>query len=356
MHTYRASILVVLISLISLCNGARGQDTEELILTVTQLAGQNVYLDGGSVKGITEGDTLVTASDDRLLVIAVSRNQSIANFAGTPFPVTRGQLLRVRVLKGAAEVPEEVGEVVEEAEEAVSIMEQPEVGQRAEARRKREGVEVDGRLLLSFSGLLSETRIRSGNVPAVSRTYLTPAVNLNATVKNLPSDMKLHVNIRSDYRYQSYNSVSPDNSFRAYRLSLEKDLPFGVVQFGRFYNRMTRRGGYWDGVSFLVGSRKRGVGGAVGFMPERSNEGFSTQLPRFSVFGQYETPRGKPVIYRGSVAYNEIQPSSSSLLQTHRFASLEQRIDWSLVSLRQDIQVDQDPAVSAVDGVVHAVW
>ena len=104
---------------------------------------------------------------------------------------------------------------------------------------------------------------------------------------------------------------------------------------------MTQRGGYWDGLSFLVGSRKRGIGGSIGFMPDRSNEGFSTQLPRYAVFAHYQTDHHKTIRYRGAIAYNEIQPTTD-LLQ-HRYASLEQRIDVEGLSLRQDVQVDYHP-------------
>ena len=307
----------------------------------------NVYLDGGSDQGIAKGDTLVLNSDAQrsFLVIAAARKQSIVQFAGDAFPVTRGQLLMVRVVKGN-ETTESVPDTdVEEegiAQEQGSIMDQP-VAVRTEPRRprSRSKVEIDGRLILDFSALQSSTRVRSSTVPAASRLYLTPTVNLSTTVRNLPSGMKMHIHLRSDYRYQSRNPIAPNNSFRAYQLSLEKPLPFGTVRFGRFYNRMTQRGGYWDGVSFLYGTRRRGIGGSVGFMPERSNEGFSTQFPRYALFAHYQTDRSKTVSYRGAIAYNEIQPTSD--LMKHQYASLEQRIDVSILSLRQDIQVDYNP-------------
>ena len=153
--------------------------------------------------------------------------------------------------------------------------------------------------------------------------------------------MKVHIHIRTDYRYQTRNPITPNSSLRAYQVSLEKPLPFGSVQFGRFYNRMSQRGGYWDGLSFLLGSKKRGIGGAVGFMPERSNEGFSTQLPRFALFAHYRTDRKKPFSYRGAIAYNEIQPTTD--LWKHQYASLEQRLDVSILALQQDIQADYHP-------------
>ena len=306
-----------------------------------------MYLDGGIDQGIAKGDTLVLNSDTqrRFLVIAASRKQSIVQFAGEAFPVTRGQNISIRIIKGRVEnvpPPDTTAITGEVARDEVSIMTQPSTPTRTERRtRSRSKVEVDGRLILDFAALQSSTRVRSNAVPAASRLYLTPTVNLSATVKNLPSGMKMHLHVRIDYRYQSRNPIGPSNSLRAYQISLEKPLPFGSVRFGRFYNRMTQRGGYWDGLSFLVGSTKRGFGGSVGFMPDRSNEGFSTQLPRYAVFAHYQTDRRKSISYRGAIAYNEIQPTTDLL--NHRYASLEQRVDVSILSLRQDLQVDYNP-------------
>ncbi len=141
---------------------ALGQDAEILQVTVTQLAGDNVYLDAGSQAGIAEGDTLVVQSDAsrRLLVIAASRSQSIAQFAAATFPITRGQQLSVALVKGTAgaDQPQEnvdAEDVADEAvaDEAVSIMEQPAQPRIRERRRASSRVEVDGRLMLSFSTL-----------------------------------------------------------------------------------------------------------------------------------------------------------------------------------------------------------
>ena len=345
------SLLIVIVFLITLFQStattASGQDADRLVLTVTQLAGENVYLDGGSDLGIAKGDTLMLDSDEQktLIVIAVSRKQAIVQFAGGAFPVTRGQQITLRTIKGTEKsepAPEPVTSLEEITETDQSIMNQPSSSGTRTRAKERSKIEVDGRLIFDFSALQSHTKIRSNAVPAASRLYLTPTVNLSASVRNLPSGMNMHFHVRSDYRYQSRNPIAPTNSFRAYQISLEKPLPFGSVRFGRFYNRMTQRGGYWDGISFLYGDQKRGIGGSVGFMPNRSNEGFSTQLPRYAVFAHYQTERRKKTVwYRGAIAYNEIQPTTDFM--QHRFASLEQRVDISILSLRQDIQVDYQP-------------
>lgn len=324
------------------------------IATVTHLAGQNVYLDIGTEQGVADGDTLHVAGEEmrRLLVVTSAQTRSVCVFAGAAFPVTRGQQLPLLILKGktsdvsAADLGAEQGGEFDGEDAKVEGVVQPPVQEgpvRAPVTqaRKRAPVTVDGRLLMRLSLLNSETQIRSSSVPAVSRRYATPSVSLNATVRNLPSGAKLNLHIRTDYRYQSRSPLERQGVFRAYTLSLEKDFGFAEIQAGRFYNRLVQRGGYWDGVSLLAGSRQKGIGAAFGFMPERSNEGFTTQFPRYAVFAHYETPRDAGLRYRGSVAWHEIQPST--LLLTHRFAGLEQQVNWAFVAVDQDLQLDQDP-------------
>ena len=343
-HSYCYTAL--LLFLIALCSAtlASAQETKKLTLTVTQLAGENVYLNGGTDDGIMKGDTLFIQSEptNKLIVFAVSSKQSIVQFAQFPFPVTRGQQLAVGVIKGPSEatpVSDEVGE--EQNREIASIMDQPPPSSPSTVRKKRSKIELEGRLIFDFNALQSSTRTRSSAVPTVSRLFLTPALNLNASIRNLPSGMRMLIHLRSDYRYQSRNVIGPRNTLRAYQFNIEKPLSFGSLRFGRFYDRMMLRGGYWDGFSFLLGNRKKGIGGSVGFMPARSNEGFSTELPRYAVFAHFQTDRDQALFYRGSLAYNTIMPSTNLL--KHQYASLEQRLDYSILSLRQDIQVDFHP-------------
>lgn len=341
---------ITCISLLILMSGIMAgsviaQESSSLVGTVTQLAGQNVYLNVGTDQGIAKGDTLqLVAAGRMLLVLQASRKQCITEVLGASFPVTRGQRLTFDVLKGNGNVAPDEGRSDEpapvEVDEMASIMDTNDQ-QVIARRRKSSKIEVDGRLIINLSFLESQTSIRSNAVAPVSRRYATPSLNLNATIKNLPSDVRLNIHVRSDYRYQSRNPIAPESSFRAYRLNLEKTLPFGEIQAGRFYNRYSQRGGYWDGLSFIAGDRRKGVGGSIGFMPDRANEGFTTQFPRYSLFAHYETPRKNTLRYRASVAYNEIQPSSVFL--AHRYTGIEQRFDLDIFSINQDLQLDQDP-------------
>ena len=227
--------LAIAICLLSVTT-TRAQESDLVILTVTQLAGEHVYLDGGSDQGIAKGDTLVMDSDAQktLLVIAVSRKQAIVQFAQSAFPVTRGQQMALRLVKGAESdtpPPDSLSTPEYIAEVAQSIMNQPSPPRAENRPRAQSKIEVDGRLILDFSALKSNTRVRSNAVAAASRLYLTPTINMSATIRNLPSGMNMHLHVRSDYRYQSRNPIAPTNSFRAYQLSLEKPLPFWYRTF-----------------------------------------------------------------------------------------------------------------------------
>lgn len=318
--------------------------TAPITATVTQLAGQHVYLNVGSEQGVVKGDTLRISTERSLLVISNGRKQSVCAFSGAPFPVTRGMQLVFVVSRSGLPLEEVTSEEPVVAEAVSSIMEEGAPAAPVRQRVKRK-IAVEGRLLLNFAYLQSETSTRSTAAGTISRRYATPSLNLNATVKNLPSDMRLNVHVRTDYRYQSRNPIAPEQLMRTYRLNLEKTFAFGQIQAGRFYNRYTQRGGYWDGLSFMAGTRRKGIGASVGFMPDRSNAGFTTQFPRFALFAHYETPRKKAFTYRVAAAYNEIQPSSVFL--SHRYLGLEQRLQYDVFSLSQDLQVDQDPVSQA---------
>lgn len=337
-------LLVLCISGLFLAHYSNAQDTT-LTATVTHIAGPHVYLNIGTADGITKGDTLHITGErsflGRVIVESAASRQTVVAFADNSFSITRGTKLTVIFSKMPVRAePVQSSEAVEE--DAVSQTNPlPQTARRTPSKRR--DIKIRGRVLLNFSVLNSETKPQAEGLPSTKRTFFTPSINLNTTVSNLPSDVKLRLNIRSDYRYHSGASLSRTNTFRTYQLSLEKRLPFGHLQLGRFYDRLVAAGGYWDGLSFLYGSRKKGVGVSLGFMPDRSNEGFSTQFPRFSGFAHYETSRQRSSArYRIAASYHEVQPNNQ--YQNHSYAGLEQELDLGPLSLSQDVQLDRDPA------------
>ncbi|MEZ4699292.1 MAG: hypothetical protein R2834_03095 [Rhodothermales bacterium] len=320
------------------------QDTT-LTATITHIAGDNAYINVGRADGVQPADTLQILAAGRMLgrmvVISTSSRQSILGFVSQSFPLTRGMKIDVTFTRSAqpgegapAEAPPPVAEATPQP--VTRTIKKP-----TPPRRDSRRVRVDGRIMLSMSMLSSETQSLNTDLAPVSRQFATPSINVNATVRNLPSNARIQANVRSEYRSSSSSSLVPERSVRAYQLNLQKSLSFGEMQFGRFYNNFTPHGGYWDGGSFLLGSRKAGVGVTVGFMPERSNEGFTTDFPRISGFAQYRTPSGKPFTYRVAASYHEVHPTA--LYLDHKFGEFTQEFDWKKLSVDQDIQIDQDP-------------
>jgi hypothetical protein len=320
---------------------AFGQDTT-LTATVVQVAGENVYLNIGRADGVLPRDTLGIGAAGRTLgrmvAISTSSRQSILAFASTPFPLTRGMTVDVAFRKRTPpRTPPAPAETPEPTRPPTVLA----ARKSSPARPAGQRVRVDGRITLALSMLHSETQSLSAELEPVGRRFATPSLNLNATVRNLPSNTRLHANIRTEYRSQTTPTLLPQKSVRTYQLSLQKTLSFGEMQFGRFYNGFTAHGGYWDGASLLLGSRRAGAGVTVGFMPEQANEGFTTEFPRVSGFLHFRTPAKQHVAYRVSASYHEVHPTA--LYLDHRFGEFMQQLDWRALSIDQDIQIDQDP-------------
>ena len=338
--------LILLLTILQPYAAAMAQDTT-VTVTVTHIAGDNVYIDAGASSGISVRDTLNVLEANRavgkMLVVNTASNQSVLAFAGRTFPVTRGKRMIIAFRKRDLSVGE-VNTVTAVPQEAPAerIFERPASAKSSSAGRVR----LTGRLLVSLSILDSETLPQIEGAQSISRTFITPAINLNTTISNLPSNARIRVHIRSDYRHSSLSSLSPSYSFRTYQLSIEKTFDVGTVQFGRFYDRSTSMGGYWDGLSFMLGSRKKGLGAAFGFMPDRSNEGFTTLFPRFSGFARIERGSSKTVRYRASAAYHEIRPDVTTNYMQHRYAGFDHDLTWGPIFFNQDIQFDRDPTTN----------
>lgn len=315
---------------------------------VTYLAGQNVYLDAGRDAGIMPDDTLAVYRDSaligRLVVVSSIADRSVVTFAGEAFPVTLGTTLQLRPsalpLPGEPEPESDPVDPVLEIIEAEPVY--PHQGTpESVTERPRTKTRVAGRVMLSMNALQSTTQWQVNGGGEAQRIFLTPSLNVHLTVSDLPQNLRLRTRLRGDYRYSSGRPIDPAFSLRAYEILLEKDFSDFSMQAGRFSNRYATGDGYWDGVLVHVGDRKMGIGTAVGFMPDRSNEGFSAEMPRYGGFAHAEVGDRSSVSYEAEVAYNEIRPTNNLL--NHRFASLSHRLYWQGITLRNDVQLDRDP-------------
>jgi hypothetical protein len=113
------------------------------------------------------------------------------------------------------------------------------------------------------------------------------------------------------------------------------------MRLGRFYNPFEELSGYWDGALLRLGRESLGAGVAVGYEPERANEGFSSDRPKLAGFVDFET-RKEQLTYSGSVSVLGIRPSDG--LPDRTALGLSQRLRLGGVWLHHRLQVDRDPA------------
>ncbi len=328
------------------------QDTV-ITVRVTYVAGQNVYLDVGRDQGVMPGDTLRLYREGALVgemtVVSSIADRSVTTFAGEPFPVTRGGTFQLRATVLPPEesaVPDPENPVEPQPEPEVLVEQQPEPDGAAPSRerarvRRRAGPKVSGRVMLSLNALQSQTSWAGVASGSVKRTFLTPSMNLQLNVRDLPSGMRFRTRLRTDYRYTTSRSIEPTLSVRAYEVLVEKDFDQFAVQAGRFSNRYASYGGYWDGLLVHYGNRRSGVGTALGFMPDRSNEGFTSEMPRYGGFAHFEVGDRSGLRYGANLSFNEIRPTNDLL--NHRFAGLSHDLRWQTLALRNDVQLDRDP-------------
>jgi len=323
------SLLTGAVLFLALGNSAQAQEQAMAVL-VEHIAGSNLYLDIGTDKGLTADDTLLVYADDdgtylgALVVLSATHERAVVTFAGAPFPVTRGKVLR------AVFTP------------AVRFHEEPAASAAAANQRRTptEGMRVSGRLTLDVNTL--QTTSGGGQVgqEPIDRYFTTPTARLRATVAHLPGDLMFRTNLRVSRRYSSAGQVQPTESYRVYEASLEKTFRVIPVQLqlGRFYNRYETYSGYWDGLLMRMGPEVFGIGGAAGFQPERSNELFSTDVEKYTGFLNLRL-RGGPASYSTDVSIHHLRPRSGQPNRT--FGGWSQRLQVGRFHLSNSIQVDR---------------
>ncbi len=309
---------------------------------VEQIAGSDIYLGAGTDAGVMPGSILVVLGREgdgeagRLRVIEATTKRSITTFAGSPFPVTRGSTLRLRV-EASADGPPPPAPVT--AGVAAAAAPAP----RTTARSVRStGPRVSGSLGLSFDARETMTSWDEYDLEEVERRFSTPTLALRFAAAELPGGIDFRTNLRASYRSSTDDIVQPDDFLRVYSLELRKD--FGSVQasLGRIYNPYEPMSGYFDGAYLHVGGREGfGVGAAAGLRPNRENGGIRDSIPRYSVFANY-SDRAGPLRYDAALSFTQEMPRAD-LLSNHSYAGLTQTLRVGAVRLRHSMAVDRDP-------------
>jgi hypothetical protein len=125
-------------------------------------------------------------------------------------------------------------------------------------------------------------------------------------------------------------------------LNIEKSfekLPLTITA-GRFYNPYEIFSGFWDGMMLRVGSRDHGIGLIAGFEPVRSNEGFQTDLPKYSAYTYREFETG---IFKSTTELDVTTVIPTVNLENHIYAGLSQQFMVSRHRISVRLQADQNP-------------
>ena len=233
--------------------------------TVTQIAGDEAFLDVGRDDGLATGDTLRVWREavflGRVRVVQAAASSALVAFVAETFALTRGERVEVEIPsrdpQPAAVQPEAP------APERTSILEAP----AARTPTSQSPIRVTGRVQLGADALASTT---SFGTAETSRQFATPFAAFRADVTGLPGDWRARLNARGDVRTLDGAMVDDGAEARIYALDLEGTVAGARVRFGRFVPREERFTGAWDGVDLALGSRQLSAGVVAGWRPSRA--------------------------------------------------------------------------------------
>jgi len=334
--------LLVLATGLLLVQGAKGQE-RSLDVVIEHIAGPNLYLGAGTGEGITTGDTLlvmkqgVPVGDWR--VISSTRSRAVVTFATKAFPVTRGDTFTLMIVRSAATVASAVDSIVMPGVDRPSLMAPP-VERPIQRRQTRRPIQVTGRIFVEANTLRSTTRSTVVSNGATSRVFSTPAAGIRASVTHLPGDLRANISVRASQRFSTGSLIQQDRVVRVYQASLEKKferIP-AQVEAGRFYSPFEDYSGYWDGLLVRYGDRLGG-GMAVGFQPNRADEGFTADYPKASFFLDFRHKR-EGFAYEADLSFHQVQPQAR--YSNHTFFGWSQQVRWNRLRLSQDFQLDRN--------------
>lgn len=303
---------------------------------VDQVAGSTIYLRAGSEAGLGEGDTVSAARDSvsapvgRLAVLAVSAGRSVTTFAGTPFPVTRGETLYLETAPRVSGAPP--------APVAGSLRPAPAAAAASAAASLPAGPEASGRVAMELDLRHSATTFGGADPVTVSRNFATPALWLQTRVTRLPGGLQLDANARIEQRASDVTPIDPRTSTRIYEASLSRrfeSVPFDF-RLGRFFSPYDPFGGYWDGLMLHYG-RTVGGGVSVGYEPDRFNQAPQSTLPKASAFLDVEATGRTD--YRGAVSITALRPRGGPA--DHSFLGLSQQLRAGSWYVSQALQLDR---------------
>lgn len=243
---------------------------------VVQVAGAELYIDLGTDAGLRVGDTLAVRRAaggppaGAVLVLRATARRSVLTYAGTAFPVTRGDTLFIT--PGAPPAAAVVASTVVAAE----------ARPRAPPTTSRR-VRAAGTLGIEMWGSHSETVGLGADPVRTTRDLGMPAVRFSTTVAGERSRFRL--NLRAQQRTGPESVWDRQTRVRIYEARYDRTAGAMRLTLGRFYSDFDHQSAFWDGASLRFGD-DRGVsaGVAAGFEPSRGNEEPAFDRPKAAAF------------------------------------------------------------------------
>ena len=333
---------------------------------VRQIAGATVYLDLGTDHGLAVGDTVPLARALRaravghMVVTASSTVRSVLSFAGSSFPLSRGDVVAIGLLREPAVAPPPVRDGQEPSEATRSTARsnpraastaRPEDGAVADLRPSPVGepgssqvtprAPAHGRWGLDMAVSHAASTLGTAVDPVdVSRTFATPALRLDLRAPSAVAGFDLRLSSRTTYRYGTEPGFDHAWAPRVYQFALERRFEGVQLALGRFHSPGESFSGYWDGVSLRLGGAGLGVGALAGFQPDRWNQLPNAELPKATLFLDFDRQSGG-TRWRGDVSAHMAWPTDGA--PTHTFFGFGQRVSTDRLRISQEVQVDRDP-------------
>ncbi len=316
---------------------------------VRQVAGATVYLDLGTDHGLAVGDTVPLARTLRgravghMVVTVASTVRSIVSFAGAPFSLSRGEVVAIGLLREPTVAPPPVRDQPGSPSTTRAPARDTPSPPTAEAATPlvTPPLPAHGRWGLEMAVSHAASTLGTPVDPVeVSRTFATPAVRLDVRAPSFLAGFDLRVSSRTTYRYGTDPGFSQQWAPRVYQFALERRFDGAELILGRFHSPGESFSGYWDGVSLRLGEHGLGVGVLGGFQPDRWNQLPNADLPKATLFVDFDRQRGT-TRWRGDVSAHMAWPADGA--PTHTFFGFGQRISTDRLRISQELQVDRDP-------------
>jgi hypothetical protein len=300
---------------------------------VVQVAGANLYLNAGADSGITSGDTLRAAkpgsesSLGALLVITATPGRSVVGFLGTPFSVTRGDTLVVTSRVGAAAVM---------ASAPVVPAAQPPVLPRLSHRSY-------GAIGFEFNGAQTTTYGLGPDPTRNTEEFATPAVRFRWGIQNPSSNTGLSLNLVATHRAGPSTLFDEETAVRVYEARFDQAIGHNTarISVGRFLSNFDYSSGYWDGAMLRFGNEHGlSAGIAGGFEPDRTNETFNSDAPKYAAFVNLRVGHGG-VRYRNDIAFHQMLAQGA--IPGQYGIDWSERLDAGAFHIGHDVEATRDP-------------